>query len=288
METCANFESCGSTLYGILGIPGGEGSIKGCVVFVHGWSGCRCGPHRILVEAARNMNERGFATLRFDLSGRGESEGGHTDTGLDDMIEDTNNAVKFMRGKFPGAPLALWGICSGGNVAIGSGTMLPGITSIVAWSTLTFQTHRSFGTDARRTGSMFNEYLHKLVRVNTWKKFFSGAVNFKMVLHVLFGHFAGKGKAKKQEGTAERNLKDSGRDIMKEFSEYAGSVLFLYGGADAEGSSSRAIYERFCAEHEIKADFDRIAGSNHNFYSLEWKRLAIERSAGWIEKHIVS
>ena len=58
-------------LSALLEMPDGE--LRGGVVIVHGWGGCRVGPHRILVEMARSLNARGLATLRFDLSGRGQS-----------------------------------------------------------------------------------------------------------------------------------------------------------------------------------------------------------------------
>ncbi len=34
----------------------------------------RVGPYRILVDLSRDLAARGFASLRFDLSGRGDSE----------------------------------------------------------------------------------------------------------------------------------------------------------------------------------------------------------------------
>ena len=70
-----------------------DGDLRGGVVIVHGWGGCRVGPHRILVEAARSLSAMGLATLRFDLSGRGQSEGDPLATDLDAMIDDATVAV---------------------------------------------------------------------------------------------------------------------------------------------------------------------------------------------------
>lgn len=279
MESTINFKSPNGTLYGILGEP--DAAPHAAVVFIHGWSGCRCGPHRIYVEAARRLNAQGVATLRFDLSGRGESEGDWQVCGLDEMIDDTSAAVDFLRARWGALPVVLWGMCSGGNVAIGTATLRGDIRHLVTWSTFPFQTHRTAGADARRTGGMLKEYARKLFRAQTWKKLARGAINFRMIWKVLFGHF-GK-KAQSQPGDAPpRNLKDSRRDIMSEFERYKGAVLFLYGTGDAEGRSGRLHYEQFAAASGLDARFEDIPGANHNFYSVAWKRDVIERSVAWV------
>lgn len=279
MEIAVAFTSAGRLIRGILAEP--DAGPKAAVVLIHGWSGCRTGPHRILVESARELARRGFAALRFDLGGRGESDGDWRDCGLDEMIEDTAAAVGFVRDRYPAAPVVLWGMCSGGNVALGTAAMRPDCARVVAWSTLPFQTHRTISADARRTGGMVREYLRKLLRAETWRKLAAGRVNFRMVLSALFGHFR-----RKKGGPAARNLKDSRRDIMRELEQYTGRILFLNGGADAEARSGRALYEAFCAEHHIAAAFDEVAGANHDFYSLDWKREAIAKSADWVEQAV--
>jgi len=271
MERLVTFENQGCKLYGVLGVP--DGQPKGCVALVHGWSGCRMGPHQILVNTARMLNERGYAALRFDLRGRGESEGDTAAADLDGMIADTCEASRFLMRECNLPNAAVLGVCSGGNVAIGAATLMPEITDLILWSTLPFQTHKRTADDIKKTGSFVVDYVKKACRLSTWKKLVGGRVNFGMVKRVLFGHYAAPQDA---EG---RNPKDSGRDIMAAFEQFGGRAMFVYGGADPEAAGARAVYEPFTSQHGIDAQFHSIDGANHSFYSDEWKRRVVELSA---------
>jgi hypothetical protein len=262
-------------LYGILTLP--VGPPRGGVVIVHGWSGCRMGPHRILVETARRLAGEGFAALRFDLSGRGESEGDPFATDLDVMFEDACAATDALAEALPsGIPLGLLGMCSGGNVCLGALTMRPGVRAAVCWSTYPFQSQRQRRQDVKRTGHFAVEYAKKIFRAKTWKKLLRGRIRWRMILDVLFGHF-------RKEDETGRNPQESRRDaeIVDRLGEYPGRLFFLFGGGDPEAVDARKIFQEFFSEHGVRAEFDEIPGANHNFYSLEWKEAAIERTATW-------
>jgi pimeloyl-ACP methyl ester carboxylesterase len=276
-EELIRFDSAGTNLYGTLGTP--EDSPAAGVVIIHGWSGCRMGPHRILVEAGRDLNKRGIATLRFDLRGRGESHGDPFETDLDVMFEDASNAVKELRRRLPpGAPLALLGMCSGGNVALGTLGLQPDVRAAVCWSTYPFQSQRQRGQDVKRTGHFLKQYARKAFCRETWSKLWHGRVNFRLIFGALFGHF------KKTEGEQERNPRESVRDaeIVEQLGRYRGSLCFLFGGNDPEAADARNIFEEYFAEKEVQASFKEIKGANHNFYSLSWKRQAISRTGDWL------
>lgn len=265
--------SSGRRLYGVLE---GPEEATGGVVLVHGWGGCRVGPHRILVEAARHLNALGLATLRFDLSGRGESEGDPLGADLDMMIADATAALDELKGRLGRpVPLGMLGMCSGGNVALAAAAFRGDVEAVAAWSTYPFQAQRSGGQDVTRTGHFAKVYLGKAFRRETWEKLLRGGVNFGMVRKVLFGHY------RKGEGT-ERDLQRSGRDVLGALGRFRGEVLFLFGGADPEAPGAERTFRAFCSEHGLRAEFDSIEGANHNFYSLSWKRQAIERTGRWL------
>jgi alpha-beta hydrolase superfamily lysophospholipase len=233
------------------------------------------GPHRILVETARALEARGVAALRFDHRGRGDSEGEDADADLDGMISDATAAADFLRRRAGVAAVAMVGICSGGNVAIGAATLRKDVSRVVAWSTLPFQTHRSRVLDVQRTGHFAMEYVRKAFRPQTWRKLVKGTVNFRMVRRALFGHYT-------RTDAEGRNPKDSARDIMADFARYRGRVRFIYGGADPEAPAAKEHYEAFCRANGIPADWVFVEGANHNYYSLEWKRKVIEKTVEWI------
>jgi len=272
MEEPVSFNNQGDALYGVLSTPE-SGAADAAVVLVHGWTGCRVGPNRILVNIARRLACEGIAALRFDLRGRGDSEGDFHANDLDGMIADTCAAADFVKARLNPSRLILWGLCSGGNVVIGAATLRDDIDVLIPWSTLPFQPEQQkmVAIKLKRTGSFAGEYFRKLFRLETYKKLFRGAINFGMIKKVLFGHM----NAPEVDG---RNPKDSARDIMADFSGYPGKALFVYGGADPEGGEARKHFEEFAQANGLDFEFHVVERSNHNYSSVEWEKEAVDRS----------
>jgi hypothetical protein len=74
----------------------------------------RVGPYRLFVDAARRLAELGFTTLRFDLSGLGDS-GTYTGGGTDEArwIEDLKSAMGLLQDKHRAQSFVVLGLCSG-------------------------------------------------------------------------------------------------------------------------------------------------------------------------------
>jgi pimeloyl-ACP methyl ester carboxylesterase len=260
-------------LSALLDVP--DGDLRGGVVVVHGWGGCRVGPHRILVEAARSLNARGLATLRFDLGGRGQSEGDPLATDLDSMIDDATLAVEVLRARIGTLPIGMLGMCSGGNVALAVAALHDGVDAVATWSTYPFQEQKTGKQESGRRGHFLKVYLSKALRPSTWARLVRGRVNLKLVRRVLF-------RKAEQEGEGGRNMHRSRREVVAPLTRYAGRVLFLYGGSDPEAGQAETVFRAFCGENGIDAEFQTVEGANHNFYSLDWKRQVIERTTDWL------
>lgn len=274
MERPVSFYSDGLRLFGILGFPS-QGAMGTGTVLVHGWGGYRIGPNRILVEAARTLNEAGVATLRFDLRGRGDSEGKAEQADLDAMIDDTRRAVAYLKQEAGIERIALLGICSGANVAVGAATLLPDVDCLVLWSAFAFQQGKKPLDRVRRSGHLAAEYAHKMLRPTTWRRLLAGRVNVRLIGKAIFG----KSLADSEPG---RNLKASRRDIMAAFAGCGARVLFIHGSKDPEGMPARAIFRNFCAENGVRADFRLVEGASHNFASTAWKREVIDTTVAWL------
>lgn len=274
-ERALSFLSGGHRLVGVLAEPGPEvESAEVAAVLVHGWGSYRAGPHAMLIKLARALAESGVPTLRFDLRGRGDSEGDYFETDLDGMIADCVAAGTLVRRETGRDALAAVGLCSGGNVIIGAATLAPEFVKLVPISTLPFQSHKKASQERRRTLAALASYARKLLRPETYGKLFRGEVHFDLVRKAVAGGEGGT------EGG--RNRKESSRDIVAAFARYPGALLFLYGGADAEGDEGRRHYEAFSREHGIRAAFHVVDGANHNFYSLAWEREVIDETVRFV------
>jgi len=268
MERAVSFES-DVTLRGVLS---GPPDARAAVLFVHGWSGYRCGPHRMFVNTARRLAGEGIASLRFDLRGRGDSEGETESADLDGMVADLLAAAAFMRGEGGAERLFPLGICSGGNVVLGAASLEKLFDGLILWSTPLFAPQKPKTDRARRSGFFLVEYAKKLGRRETYRRFLRGEIDYRGVLRTVLGR-------KKPKG---RNPKDSGRDVMAELAGYRGPALFVYGSRDDEAIGAPEYYARFCQENGIDAAFHTVDGANHSYYSVAWETEVIETTLGWL------
>lgn len=94
---------------GVPGVP--------CVVFCHGFTGQRLGPGYLFVKMSRALADNGIASLRFDFSGAGESEGWFSEMNTDTMMQDLTTVVGELRRRGPPSRLILCGHSLGGMIA---------------------------------------------------------------------------------------------------------------------------------------------------------------------------
>jgi len=74
----------------------------------------RIGPHRISVKIARHLAKLGFATIRFDITGIGDSRS--TNSALDfsrQAVQDTKSVMDYLQSQYGYDQFAIYGICSG-------------------------------------------------------------------------------------------------------------------------------------------------------------------------------
>ena len=106
----------GKSLVGILTIPA-EPRVGGAhVVLINAGVIHRVGAHRLYVGFARAFAEAGTATLRFDLSGIGDSErqsGEWTLSLADSVTRDISSALDFLSAEYGAERFVLAGLCSG-------------------------------------------------------------------------------------------------------------------------------------------------------------------------------
>jgi pimeloyl-ACP methyl ester carboxylesterase len=124
------------------------------IVFVHGWSGNRTGPHGLLTAVARSAAVNGYPSLRFDFRGRGESEGDGLQSTLVTMADDLVAAARVLLAQTGVRRLVYVGLCSGGNVTIGALKRLPRADGLVLLSVYPFSDGDAFGATFTAPGTM--------------------------------------------------------------------------------------------------------------------------------------
>jgi uncharacterized protein len=122
-EEVITFDSQGAKVVGTLSLP--EGGPAPVVLLFHGFTGVRdelpvaTTEDGVFSRTARLLAEAGYASLRIDFRGSGESAGTFADTTFEGQIADGLAAVALMTGdaRVMGDKLAIIGWSQGGLVA---------------------------------------------------------------------------------------------------------------------------------------------------------------------------
>ncbi len=267
------FENQGESLLAVAHIP--PQKRPGTLVFLHGWAGYRAGPHQMFVKMARRAAERGFLAVRFDFRGRGDSQGDPFATTLTTMISDTVALARVVAEDYDVERMALTGDCSGSEVAIGAAPLIEQMDSLVLWSAPIVGGERSAAQRAKRR-HILSQYLAKLFRWETWAKLVGGRLRVDMIRNALVG--GGKGAG--EEGAEI----DKRIDWLRQFAQFSGERLFIYGGNDPTGPASVEHYRHLTGQAEHDFHNHIVEGSNHAFYSLAWEEEVIRTSLNWLER----
>jgi pimeloyl-ACP methyl ester carboxylesterase len=135
-EQRVEFTSDGLTLRGALALPDAVGSGERCAAFIvlHGF-GSNMDAGNVLAPC-RLLGDLGYATLRFDMRGCGNSDGERGRLICLEQVEDTRNAVGLLtsRREIDPARIALIGSSFGAAVAIYSGGVDARIAAVVSVS----------------------------------------------------------------------------------------------------------------------------------------------------------
>jgi pimeloyl-ACP methyl ester carboxylesterase len=291
-ESAVAFQVQGETLRGILARPEGEAKSVG-VVFVHGWSGNRAGPHGLLTTMARRFASLGYPSLRFDFRGRGESEGDGLSASLPTMAEDLIEGTKLFCDVGGVERVVYFGLCSGGNVTIGTLPQLPSAVGLILLSVYPFSDGDAFGRDVHRTFHYLHVYWRKATQGSTWRRLFRGDVSIKGVFNVLFGHFLNRGRNRRKEeasepenvnasqrvagktakSTATESRTQGGEAPKKHLAKLRADLpaLMVYGTADPDAPAAQRYFGDYVQEKKLPVEMVEIEGANHNFSSAEWK-----------------
>ncbi len=265
----------GETLVGIL--HNTAKTPRGALLFLHGWSGYRTGPHQMLTRAARHFGASGWSSLRFDFAGRGDSEGDTELATLATMRDDTNIASRLLREKFTDGPIIAVGLCSGCEIAVAAaGRNWDGIA---LWSAPIFAALPEQSGQEKKRAANLGKYARKLLDPRTYLKIARGQVDTAAVGKAMKG---GGGAANKNVESREPGQLPPGfrAQSLSDWKKYNGPILQIYGDADPIAPDARAWYAQHSARPPV---VETVAGANHSFYGLDWERQVFEITQKWLD-----
>jgi pimeloyl-ACP methyl ester carboxylesterase len=239
---------------------------RGTVVMLHGWSGYRSGPHQMLTRAAREFARCGYNVVRFDFSGRGDSEGDAATATLATMADDARVVLRWCREEFD-SPLLMLGLCSGCEVAVAlSGEKVDGLA---LWSAPVFAAQSSAARDSKKR-------LH-------YVKLLSGRVDTKAVKQVV-SSTGGEGK-NIESGAVGQLPKGFRATSVRSLHQLRVPILLTYGTADPTTGEALSWYREQWSQAPEQLHVYLVEGANHSYYGLGWEREVIDTTRQWLQKY---
>jgi len=261
VEEFVSFSSEGMRIAGMLHVP--EETPAPGIILCHGFTGTRVESHRLFVLAAREFCKQGFAVLRFDFRGSGESEGLFEQTSISGEIEDLKAAVNWIheRKEVLDRGVGVNGLSLGGAVAALAAAEDMRIRAVSLWSTPATLSPESFAESLNQALRQPETRLDKLLNQG-YLDLSSGDRIGKKFLVDVFKH-----------------------DILNAVSEIAPRPLLIVHGTEdptVPVSHAQKLYEK---AGEPKEKF-LVDGADHTFARRDWQTKVTEYTASWFKKHM--
>ncbi len=277
-ERVLAFGNSGS-LHGVLTEPAPGRRIEGApgVVFWNVGTNHHIGPHRVYVELARHLADIGFCSLRFDLSGLGDSAASRDDNRPDaernvSDVEEAMLALKKQRGI---SRCVLVGFCSSVDAAHAVGRKGGDVAGVIYLEGYQY-----------RTREYYLRYARRFIDRNRWERL------LRLRYPKLFGE---------PESLNDRSLEAERvyvRDYpsqeqfatdMRSMVERGTKLLFIYSGGDTNYSYRNQLFD-FTASADLagKIDLEFYENADHTFFLVRDRERVMRRVSDWLVQHFAA
>ena len=274
-EQAVVFACGGESLVGILVAPDTPRNIG--VVIVVGGPQYRAGSHRQFVLLARSLAQSGFAVLRFDHRGMGDSSGAQTD--FQAVSPDIAAAIDALRHHAPQVEaVALWGLCDGASAALlycheTKDSRVRGLCLVNPWV-------RSEASLARTHVKHY--YAQRLMDRQFWAKLLRGGVGVGAVTGLLRNLRVAVTGARSQQPKAPFQQR-----MAQAWNHFDGAILLVL---SADDYTAKEFVEFANSDTAWSTSLDHprltrrdVADADHTFSRLQ-SRLQLEQiTCRWLE-----
>jgi exosortase A-associated hydrolase 1 len=239
-----------STLVGVLSLPSAPASMA--VLVVVGGPQYRVGSHRQFVLLARKLAEAGYAVLRFDYQGMGDSSGPAVD--FLSATQDIAAAIQALQDRVPQAQnIVIWGLCDAASAALlyiqeTQDLRIKGLCLLNPWV-------RSETSLARTQVKHY--YLQRVMQPAFWSKLLSGKI--------AWGALSGLAQNIRTAFSAARPAQATNAPFQQRMAQawkgFSGSILLLLSGNDF---TAKEFLEYAAADASWSGAFERPNVARHD------------------------
>jgi uncharacterized protein len=246
------FECQGERLIGMIHQPARPSSI-GVLTIVAGGPQYRGGCGRQLVNMARELCDAGFAVMRFDYRGLGDSEGQFR--GFTCIEEDIRAAITAFRRQLPELErIVLWGGCDAASASLINAWRFPEVAGVVLANP--FVT-----SEATQAAVMKQHYLKRLTERSFWQKLARFEYDYSAYAKSAWARLTPATGGDSGNSAAQPQRGDFLPLMLEGLHKFEGHILFLMSGKslvsrefDAMLAGSRVWSDAYSSATKTRVD----------------------------------
>jgi dienelactone hydrolase len=269
-------------LVGVLAEPSADAAIQDAPAVLMWNVGIqhRVGPYRFQVDLARELARRGYASLRFDLSGMGDSEA--SQDARDDMeraLADLAESMDLLRRRRGARAFVPVGFCS--SVDIAHAFALSN-EAVVGACFLEGYAFRTVGFWLRRPLRFFSpERWRRYLALRLPHRFGVGA---EMAADPMSEEQNALGPIFSRHYPTRERFSSEVRTMAKRGTR----LLFVYVGGDTDMNHAGQFAEMTGLRRMPGVEVEFYRGADHTFYRVGDRRRAVVRVADWMSRQFTS
>lgn len=275
-ERAINFACNGDSLVGILHVPAHPRTQA--VLIAVGGPQYRAGSHRQFVLIARALAALGYAVLRFDYRGMGDSKGAmrnfeHVEDDLCVAVGELVRNISCIR------KVVIWGLCDGASAAALYGWQDPRVNGLIL-------VNPWVRTDAGEATTMLKHYYRsRLFDRSLWQKIGRGELDYGGAARSILS--IAKRAIRAGFLTERTALTSLPQRLYQGLQRFPGMVLVLLSENDLTAQEFREVSQS-SREWGALMEATRItcynlAGANHTFSRRDFREQVIRWTAEWLE-----
>ena len=280
MSRAIAFECAGERLHGVLEQPAAANATA--VLIPVGGPQYRIGSHRQFVAIGRALSAVGYASLRFDYRGMGDSGGAARD--FEAVGGDLDAALGALLGAVPEARrVVVWGLCDAAAAAVlhlATDPRVAGLVLVNPWARTDALQSRAVLTGyyggRARSGAAWRRLLIDPARLLSASASVVRAALVALPLPARIGRRATGGP----EALPAR--------LLEGLERFRGETLIIVSGEDltaaefvAATRSSRR-WRRRVARPDVS--WQRLEGANHTFSTRLWRQQVCDWTIEWLQQ----
>jgi pimeloyl-ACP methyl ester carboxylesterase len=257
----------------------------------------RIGPNRMYVPMARELAQKGFATLRFDLNGVGDTPripGGERNPIYSKaFVKDVRAAIDALA-ELGFERFVAVGLCSGAYLAFHSALAEPRLEGVVLVNAQTFDWKDGDSLEVKRRVSVMSNSFYKraILQKETWKRAVTGKIDLRTIGQAVLGRAKHRAQVEVRRALTSVGAisSDEWLDVARSFDSLLkrGARTYLIYSADDEGFDHLAaqVGTRMARlRRNGRFRLDLVEGADHTFSQLWAQAHLRELVATFLVRH---